>query len=154
MKRAIDRIIVHCSATRPDWMQDMAVRDKVAEIRRWHMLDRGWSDIGYHILIDRNGDVALGRPMDWTGAHVIGHNRGSVGVCLIGGHASAATDAFGEHFTSEQDASLRAVILNINQEAGRTLAVHGHNEFAAKACPGFTVRDWLARPNSAIREVA
>lgn len=158
MKRAVDRIIVHCSATRPGWMADAPLAAQIAEIRRWHTdpvpRGRGWSDIGYHILIGRTGEVALGRPLERTGAHTRGHNTGSIGVCLIGGHGSAATDAFAEHFTPEQDASLRSVLFNLYQEAGRPLAIHGHNEFAAKACPGFTVSDWLAQTRFGIREVA
>ena len=140
--RVINQIIVHCSATKAEWMEGATVQAKVAEIKRWHTVDRGWSDIGYHYLIDRNGFVAAGRPLDKVGAHVKGHNTGSVGICLIGGHGSAATDKFSDHFTNAQDKSLRRLIGQLKADYG-IVAVTGHNRYAAKACPGFRVPDWL-----------
>jgi hypothetical protein len=60
--------------------------EKVAEVRRWHVQDRGWKDIGYHFLIDRDGTVAKGRPVEQVGAHTMDHNVGSIGISLFGGH--------------------------------------------------------------------
>ena len=54
--RKIDTIIVHCTATRAEWWESRSAEDKMAECKSWH-LDRGWSDIGYHYLIDRDGTV-------------------------------------------------------------------------------------------------
>lgn len=71
-------ITVHCSATSPK--QDIGE----ADIRRWHK-KKGWRDVGYHFVIRRNGDVELGRPLSQTGAHVKGHNKGNIGVCMVGG---------------------------------------------------------------------
>ena len=45
-----------------------SAEDKMAECKSWH-LDRGWSDIGYHYLIDRDGTVTEGRPIEKSGAH-------------------------------------------------------------------------------------
>lgn len=141
--RQVNEIIIHCSATRPEWMQGAPTQNKVDEIRRWHK-QRGWSDIGYHILIDRDGTVMDGRPRERTGAHTKGHNKGAIGVCLIGGHGSAATDAIQEHFTGAQERALLQVIDNENIAAGKTLKVSGHNQYANKACPGFKVPKWYA----------
>ncbi len=47
--RKITEIIVHCTATRADWWAGKRTSDKVREIKRWHVQDRGWSDIGYHV---------------------------------------------------------------------------------------------------------
>jgi len=55
--KTVDTIFVHCSATRPEWMSDKPLKDKVAEIGRWHK-DKGSSQIGYHWVIDRDGSVA------------------------------------------------------------------------------------------------
>lgn len=139
--RLVDEIVVHCSATRPEWMAGATLADKRDEIRRWHLAN-GWKDIGYHWLIDRDGKVMAGRPETVVGAHVEGHNTGTLGVCLIGGHGSAETDAFARNFTVAQDASLRQLILGIGMRT-RIRRVSGHNEYAAKACPGFNVPDWL-----------
>lgn len=140
--RAISEVIVHCSATRPEWMEGRPAGEKRDEIRRWHKA-RGWSDIGYHDLIDRDGTVMTGRPINRNGAHVFGRNTGTIGVCLIGGHGSAEDDQFSEHFTPEQDAALRKYIAAQKQQFPSISRVSGHNEYAAKACPGFQVRDWL-----------
>jgi N-acetyl-anhydromuramyl-L-alanine amidase AmpD len=139
----VDEIVVHCSATRPTWMKGFSLAAKVAEIRRWHIQDRKWRDIGYHWIIDRDGAVAPGRRETEIGAGVEGHNRGVIHVCLIGGHGSAATDRFAQHFTRAQDAELRRLIAQISARTP-IRRVSGHNEWAARACPGFNVPAWLA----------
>ena len=78
----VREIIIHCSATPPGWMAGRSAADKVAAIRRWHIEDRGWSDIGYHWVIDRDGTLVRGRPETVVGAHTQGHNTGSIGICL------------------------------------------------------------------------
>lgn len=140
--RDIKGIVVHCAATRPDWWASRSLGRKVKEIRRWHVEGRGWRDIGYHFLIDRDGKVAEGRPVAQVGAHVIGHNKGTIGVCLLGGHGSSENDQFGDHFTPEQGEALRGLIDQLKSDHG-DLWVDGHNSFAAKACPGFRVKPWL-----------
>jgi N-acetylmuramoyl-L-alanine amidase len=141
--RPLKEIIVHCTATRPEWMASKPLAQKMDEIRRWHVQGNGWSDIGYHYVIDRNGQIAEGRPVEKTGAHVKGRNTGSIGISLIGGHGGAETDKFSDHFTPAQDASARALISELQAKYG-TLAVNGHNQFAAKACPCFQAPDWYA----------
>jgi N-acetylmuramoyl-L-alanine amidase len=75
--RPLNEIIVHCTATRPDWWETRTTAQKVAEVKRWHIQDRGWANIGYHFLIDRNGTVVAGRPLQDVGAHTQGHNTGT-----------------------------------------------------------------------------
>lgn len=142
--RQISEIIVHCSATKPEWMADRPTSEKVEEIRRWH-LDRGWRDIGYHVVIDRDGTIADGRPIAQSGAHVRGRNANSIGICLIGGHGSDANDLPSEHFTAAQLSALRAHIDYLRAHHHGIKKVSGHNEYAAKACPGFQVGPWLAK---------
>lgn len=134
--RELREIIVHCAATRPDWMQGAGVQRKTKEITDWHVKGNGWSDIGYHFVIDRDGATAKGRPLSRAGAHVKGRNANSIGICLIGGHGSTENDNFFDHFTKEQDAALRQLISSLVAEHG-AMAVYGHNQFAAKACPAF-----------------
>lgn len=142
--RPLSEIIVHCSATRPNWMDGKSSAAKVREIRLWHTRDNGWSDIGYHFVIDRDGTVCAGRPLERVGAHTMGRNTGTVGVCLIGGFGSAATDRFDQHFTVSQDRALRALIADLQRKYGK-LAVSGHNQWAQKACPGFNAPAWFNR---------
>ena len=148
--RKITGIIIHCTATRPKWWEGKKTSEKVEEIRRWHTDERGWSDIGYHFLIDRDGTVAKGRDITKDGAHVRGHNRGTIGISLFGGHGSNENDKFSANFTKAQDRSLRNLISELQFDYG-DVPVTGHNQYAAKACPGFNAPHWLA---SDIRPVA
>lgn len=138
----VREIVVHCAATSPSWMARRSLTEKVAEITRWHVEDRGWRTIGYHHVIDVDGARWPGRPETEIGAGVEGHNRGVIHVCLIGGAGSAATDDFARHFTPAQDASLRSILRDISART-RIQRVSGHNEWAAKACPGFHVPTWF-----------
>ncbi|MEE2860873.1 MAG: N-acetylmuramoyl-L-alanine amidase [Pseudomonadota bacterium] len=137
----VREIIVHCAATQPDWMAGRPLAEKVAEIRRWHTA-KGWRDIGYHWIIDRDGKVLPGRTETEIGAHTVGKNSGTIGICLLGGHGSSETDAFLENFTQQQDSTLRQMIDAISLRTAIT-RISGHNEYAAKACPGFNVPLWL-----------
>ena len=132
--RKITKIIIHCTAT-PEG-RDVSVD----EIRQWH-LDRGWSDIGYHYVIDINGHLKEGRPVKRSGAHVKGHNRGSIGIAYVGGVDSnlKAKDTR----TEMQKGRLKALILDL-MDKNPCATLHGHNEFANKACPSFDVQEEYA----------
>lgn len=146
--RPLHGIIIHATATTANWWHDRSTLDRVDEVRRWHTLKpphgRGWKDIGYHFLIDRNGVTIMGRPLDQVGAHVRGHNTGTIGIALFGGHGSNEKDQFSDHFTQAQDKALRELI-DVLQAGYGPLTVTGHNQYAAKACPGFYVPQWLAQ---------
>ncbi|MDO5704053.1 MAG: N-acetylmuramoyl-L-alanine amidase [Paracoccus sp. (in: a-proteobacteria)] len=142
-RHPVEEIVVHCAATRPLWMAAVPLAAKLAEIRRWHMQERGWSDIGYHYVIDRDGEHVPGRPINRIGAHVVGRNQGTIGICLLGGYEAAASDRFQDHYTPAQDAALRALIGDISRRT-RIKRISGHNDHAATACPGFDVGKWLA----------
>lgn len=146
MGRKITEIFIHCSATQPGWLAGQGVTRKREEIRAWH-LQRGFNDIGYHHLIDRDGTHATGREEDVTGAHVKGHNANSIGVCLIGGFGSDASDHFSDHYTPQQRETLDKVLAALKARYPDAV-IRGHNEVAAKACPGFNVRQYLGEPNS------
>ena len=75
----IEKIIIHCSATPENREVDTET------IRGWHMNENGWSDIGYHFVIELDGTIKEGRPIDRQGAHTKGHNKNSIGICYVGG---------------------------------------------------------------------
>lgn len=128
--REIDMIVVHCSDTPPP--MDIGVK----EIRRWHVEDNGWSDIGYHYVIRRDGTVEVGRPVDVPGAHVKGFNASTIGVCLVGGWDGVFD------FTFEQVFAFRNRVALLRQMFPY-IAVRGHRELdPSKTCPGFHPR-WL-----------
>lgn len=151
--RHLDEIIIHCSATQRDWMRGSNVLAKRDEIGRWHKAKR-WRDIGYHYLIDRDGSGARGRPVSETGAHTRGRNKTSIGICLVGGHGSSATDKFHDHFTPAQDRALRELIIDLRLKYPSITAVSGHNQYANKACPGFYVPIWLNQPPAPVEPTA
>lgn len=79
--RDITEVVVHWSATYLN--QDIGAD----EIHEWHT-QRGFSGIGYHYVIRKDGRIQRGRPIDRTGAHAKdnGHNNFSIGLCLVGGY--------------------------------------------------------------------
>lgn len=142
--RKINEIIVHCTATRPDWWATRTTNQKVAEVKKWHVSPpNNWDDIGYHYLIDRDGTVVAGRPIEKAGAHTQGKNANSIGISLFGGHGSNANDPFEKNFTPEQDEALRSLITGLEAQYPTITKISGHNEYANKACPGFKVKGWL-----------
>lgn len=131
--RKINKIIIHCSAT-PEG-REVSVR----EIDNWHR-QQGYNGIGYHYLIGLDGSVNAGRPESSIGAHCRGHNRDSIGVCYVGGCDAKMKPK--DTRTPQQRTALRRLVAELQgRYPGATL--HGHNEFAAKACPSFDVgKDW------------
>lgn len=131
--RVIDKIIYHCSAT---WStQDIGAK----EIRKWHVEGNKWQDIGYHYVIRRNGVIEPGRDLDKVGAHCTGYNDRSIGICVVGGGPRGED----KDFTREQFDSL-ALLTKFLRLKFPYATIHGHNEFANKACPVFSVKQFLA----------
>lgn len=135
-RKSTEYIAIHCAATKAG--QDFDVSD----IRKWHVEQNKWADVGYHLVIKLDGTVQAGRPLDAIGAHVKGYNAVSVGVCLIGG-----LDANGEPadtFTEAQYNALEATLRFLRRYASNA-RIQGHRDFpgVAKACPSFDVANWL-----------
>jgi N-acetylmuramoyl-L-alanine amidase len=143
--RKITEIVIHCTATNPSWYADKSATEVVNEIRRWHTQERGWSDIGYHYVIHRDGTIAQGRDVSRSGAHTRGKNKESIGIALTGGRGSASTDEFLDNFTTEQEHTLRNLLKMFGSQYPSIVAVSGHNDHAAKSCPGFNVKNWLEK---------
>ena len=145
--RELNTFVVHCSATRSS--QDIDVN----QIREMH-LQRGWSDIGYHFVIKRDGTLEVGRPISRAGAHVKGHNANSVGVCLVGG-LNEETGKPENNFTKAQFDQLEELIETFLQVYPSIEKVCGHRDLSPdldgdgvveqhewlKQCPCFDVRE-------------
>ena len=143
MPRNITEIIIHCTATRGNWYADKPVEDVVAELTRWHVKDNKWSDCGYHYVVHTDGTVGSARPIEKSGAHCRGRNRSSIGVSLVGGRGGCKDDKFLDNYTEAQDEALRVLIGDLKQKHSGIYKISGHNEYASKACPCFSVDDWL-----------
>ena len=131
--RDIDYIVIHCAATKPS--MDVPIE----RVKKWH-LDRGWSDIGYHYYITRDGEIHKGRKLSTIGAHVRGYNSKSIGICYEGG-----IDESGEpedNRTKAQKKSLLKVV-QILKFVFSGAIVQGHRDFpnVNKACPSFDAKN-------------
>lgn len=139
-RRYISEIIVHCSAT-PEG-KDYTVDD----IRKWHR-QQGWSDIGYHYVIYRDGTLAFGRDVDLVGAHCSknGHNQNSIGVCYIGGIENksgvpTALQKAKDTRTNEQKEALLSLLMSLRRMYPQA-QIWGHRDFdSGKDCPSFNAR--------------
>lgn len=139
--RRVDEIILHCTAT-PEGEEFSN-----AQIKQSH-LARGFSDIGYHYIIGLNGEVRPGRAEAIAGAHCEGHNTRSIGVCYVGGCPKRTTPNWQNIGKDTRTAAQRAVLEKLVKELLKRYpgaTVHGHNEFAPKACPSFNVKEWLTQ---------
>ena len=130
--RTINEIIVHCSAT-PEG-RNVTVKD----IDTWHR-QRGFRCIGYHYVIYLDGSVHVGRPESQVGAHCLGHNSHSIGVCYIGGVAKDGKTPKDTR-TDAQKESLIKLIKELKAKYPKA-TVHGHREYANKACPCFDAKN-------------
>lgn len=130
--RKITEIIVHCSDT-------PAGRDvRAADIKRWHVKDNGWADIGYHYVIDLDGTIEAGRDVETIGAHCKGHNQNSIGICYVGGR-NMHTYEPADTRTDAQKASL-VLLLKYLRSRYPQARIYGHRDFSDKACPCFDAK--------------
>ena len=108
-------------------------------IRKWHVEERGWSDVGYHYLIRRDGSVETGRDIERPGAHAVGHNSHSIGLAIAGGKARG--DESPTNFTQAQWNSLEDFVVSLVEQFPDANVI-GHNEVSSKDCPTFDVKQW------------
>ncbi|ADQ04412.1 N-acetylmuramoyl-L-alanine amidase family 2 [Caldicellulosiruptor owensensis OL] len=118
-KRALTKYIVlhHADASKAT----------VQDIHRWH-LQKGWAGIGYHFYVRKNGEVYEGRPIATIGAHCLGHNSWSVGICAEGKYNS-------EIMPPKQKQALIELI-NYVKKLYPAAKVVGHRNLMATDCPG------------------
>ena len=142
--RKIDWIVIHCTATREG--QDISVD----QIRKWHT-DKGWSDIGYHFVIDLQGNIHKGRPVSKAGAHVRGFNSKSIAISYVGGVDKdlKAKDTR----TTEQKEAICSLLTDLKTQY-RDAKIVGHRDFSKdknndgiitpsewmKMCPSYDVQ--------------
>ena len=130
-RRSINEIIVHCTASKEGVNMD------VAAIRRMHIRERGWSDIGYHYVVYLDGSVHEGRDVNISGAHCKNHNTHSIGVVYVGG-----LDKSGKAKDTRTQAQKEGLLKLLKQLKSLypKATIHGHREYANKACPCFDAK--------------
>ncbi len=122
--RKINRIVIHCSAS--ETMVD------IDAIRAFHVAKppkgNGWKDIGYHMVIKKDGTIQFGRTENTIGAHCAGHNEDSLGICLAGL----------TQFTIPQLEAMRTLVRHLMEKHSIPIEnVLGHYELDVhgKTCP-------------------
>ena len=139
LRKKTEMIVVHCAATKPS--MDIGYK----EIRKWHVEDNGWDDVGYHYIVRRDGKVEEARSEAFQGAHAPAVNSKSIGVCLVGGMAE---DGGAENnFTLEQFLSLKDLIKKIKTTNPNIKEILGHCDVQDNKpnCPGFNLKEWLIK---------
>ncbi len=139
LRKKTEMIVVHCAATKPS--MDIGFK----EIRKWHVEDNGWDDVGYHYIIKRDGTVEVARAEAFQGAHAPAVNSKSIAICLVGGMAE---DGDAENnFTLEQFLSLKDLIKKIKMTNPNIVEVVGHCDVQDNKpnCPGFNLKEWLIK---------
>lgn len=127
-KRKITSVFIHCSAS------DHMAHDDVSVIRKWHM-GRGWSDIGYHYFIKKDGTIQTGRDLNRTPAAQKNRNTGTIAICCHG------LDK--DQFTKAQMDSLRKLCTEIRECYNGLIPFRGHCEASPKTCPVFDYKKEL-----------
>lgn len=102
-------------------------------IRRYHMEERGWSDIGYHFGVGPDGSIWRLRPVTRSGAHVLNRNQHTVGVAMVGNFDVE------DPMSNGLPLAARVVRALVDRFKLDLAAVRFHREFQNKTCPGTKV---------------
>lgn len=108
----------------------------VQTLRRWHVEEKGWEDIGYHYFIKFDGSLHKCRDRKYQGAHCVSINHNSLAICLEGGFNGE------NNFTQPQLDRLYSLIIGLKTEFPNA-ALIGHGHIDNKACPCFDVVAWF-----------
>ena len=132
-KRKINLIVVHCTATEEgkDYTVDW--------IRKVHK-SKGYSDIGYHYVIYRDGSLHVGRNINLVGAHARGFNTGSIGVVYVGGCPKGDLKHNKDTRTPQQKETLLHLLKDLRKMYPHARIV-GHKDLNATGCPSFDAKN-------------
>lgn len=142
-KTPVTEVILHCAAIKTGQFSQMNPFQMFSEVNRWH-LERGFKNgFGYHGLITPDGIWYKGRPLEMIGAHCIDHNVGTLGFLLIESRQILNIGTFADYFTKKQAQTVHGLLADLARKG--VVKVSGHNDYAPKLCPGFSVvsTDWL-----------
>lgn len=122
LPRMLNTIVVHHSA--------LPLNDGPLEIQKMHLEAKGYADIGYHFLIDENGQMFRGRDLNVRGAHTGGFNTGTVGIVLLGN--------FEETTPTERQIESFKTLARCLTSAYSISHLAGHRDFqpTETVCPG------------------
>lgn len=107
-------------------------------IQKYHQGSNNWSDIGYNLLVDNNGDIWEGRGLNYAGAHCPNFNVLGYGICYLGDDDPGVTDV-----SMKAKVALRDVFAELDRLSGKQLTRLGHRDRRATTCPGDELYAWL-----------
>ncbi|MGH1339293.1 MAG: peptidoglycan recognition protein family protein [Aureispira sp.] len=132
----VDHIIVHHSAHLHATASDFA---------RWHVDGNDWPALGYHFVIEKDGTIVIGNPIDTLSYHAAPYNTRAIGICLSGNFEL-------EDPTPQQLKALDWLIADLRGRlkplnGGKTLQVLGHKDVrqSPTACPGLPLYNYIQR---------
>lgn len=102
-------------------------------IQDFHMNGRGWNDIAYHFLVDPQGEILEGRPLETLGAHTLGNNPGNVGIVLLGTYHAPVNDM---PTAAQLDAVARIGRFLVKRYGIDPATLKGHRDYKQTDCPG------------------
>ncbi len=138
----VRRITLHHEGYKPVWFTDTASTKSRLELIRKSHRSRGWSDIGYHFIVDRAGKVWEGRPIRYQGAHVRNNNQNNIGVMVLGNFQE-------QHPSSAQLINLPRFIAKLRRHYNvSTSSIYTHRELVATSCPGKHLQPKIASMRS------
>ena len=143
--RDITEFVTHWTGTFTN--QNIGAR----EVHSWH-LDRNFNGCGYHYVIQRDGKLQRGRPLNIQGAHskAYGHNTYSIGVTFVGGFNCPSGTPNPERFLSsdsftEEQWNTYAMFVESFYTVWPGGQAWGHNDTTdqGKIDPGFDVQQYV-----------
>ena len=123
----INKIVVHHSAANNQTAYNYA---------HWHVNGRGWPALGYHYVIEDNGDIVQGNALDTISYHTSGQNTSGIGICLSG-------DFTNRQPTQAQKESLIELVTYLRSVFEQPLEIYGHRDFKATGCPSDNVYNFI-----------
>ncbi len=129
--KGVTKITIHHEGSKAVYFTDKnTTRDRIEKIRKHHVNNNGWGDIGYHYIIDRSGRVWEGRPIAYQGAHVSRNNEHNLGILVLGNFDKQSPSSTQLNALFKTAADLK------RYHRVQPALVRSHQEITATSCPG------------------
>ncbi len=135
-RQKTDYIVIHCSKT--SQTEDIGINELKAKF-----IDEGWSDIGYHYVIRRDGTLEEGREVESVGGHLFGWDSVCLGICLVGGIGSNNNNTETTNYTEAQTRSLIELLVKLREKYDSAICSPFDFPGVTDSSPYFDVKEWV-----------